>query len=461
MGEGTGHNDRHSLLQFEEVAMYIPVRKSLGSILSVIALLGPLNAKGQAQLRPGTVNPMLLNPALNPALRLSFNPYVNPFAASALVGPQNVLASPGYGFGLNRGGNFGALSGASSPFSQLGYGSLLNGGGSGIYGGSGSLASSLLSGAASGAGYSYGSYTQWMMNPYQGYLEGAGDLTRTNAQYWQTIQQARMTRQEAIRSSLDTRRAMIEEAEWERAHMPDPEKIRQQALQRELNRARVSPPLNDVWSARALNALLRHLITLQGNGVRGPDVPLNEDIVNHLNVKAGDSTGNVGLLKNNGDLEWPESLLGRAFKDGRERINSQICTAYKSVASGNNPDAATLNDLLAQVRKMRAKLKDNVGDLKPDEYIEARRYVDELGQTLSALQDPNIGKQFNGDWRPKVRDVAQLVKHMREKGLMFAPATEKDQAAYVALYHALAAFDASLGRVVHDARGNLDGGDNK
>src|SRR5262252_5829460 len=133
--------------------MYIPVRRSLGLVLSVIALLEPLTAKGQAPFRPGSVNPALLSPALNPALRLnpalnpalglSLNPYVNPFAASALIGPRSVLAASGltsplaglggYGFGLNGG--------ASSPFSQLGYGSLLNGGGSSIYGGSGSLAS--------------------------------------------------------------------------------------------------------------------------------------------------------------------------------------------------------------------------------------------------------------------------------------------------------------------------------
>jgi hypothetical protein len=32
--------------------MYIPVRRSLGMLLGVLALLGPLNAKGQAQYAP-------------------------------------------------------------------------------------------------------------------------------------------------------------------------------------------------------------------------------------------------------------------------------------------------------------------------------------------------------------------------------------------------------------------------
>jgi hypothetical protein len=51
--------------------MYILMRRSLGLVLSVSALLGPLIAKRQARFRPGTVNPALINPALNPALRLN------------------------------------------------------------------------------------------------------------------------------------------------------------------------------------------------------------------------------------------------------------------------------------------------------------------------------------------------------------------------------------------------------
>jgi hypothetical protein len=337
----------------------------------------------------------------------------------------------------------------------------LNGGGSGIYGGSGGLASSLLSSAAYSAGYGL-SYTQWMMNPYQGYLLGAADLTRADAQYWRTIQQARMTRQESIRSSQETRRATIEEAEWERAHMPDPEKIRQRTLERELSVARVSPPPNDIWSGRALNTLLRHLMTQRGEGAREPHVPISEDTAKHINVKVGDSVGNVALLKTNGELEWPESLQGSAFTESRQQLNALMHKAYISVDSGNIPDLATLNDLLAQFRRMRDTLKSNVSELKPDDYIEAQRYLNEVGQTIKGLQDPNVGQLFSNEWRPtKARSVAELIKHMRDKGLLFAPATRSDEAAYAALYHDLAAFDASLGRVVVGARGKPDTGDSK
>ena len=298
------------------------------------------------------------------------------------------------------------------------------------------------------------------MNPYQGYLQGAASITNANAQFQQTIQQAKLKRQEALRSALETRRAFIEEAEWERAHMPDPEKIRQQAIERELNRARVSPPPTDIWSARSLNALLRHLIAQQGEGVLGPKVPLGEDIVKHINVSVGNTRGNIGLIKDSGNLEWPESLIGGDFKESRERMNSLMKDAYKSVSSGTNPSDATLNDMQATYRRMQKTLESNVARFSPNLYIEANRYLGEIKDTIAALKDPNVANHFNTNWAAKATNVAELVHFMREKGLRFAPAADKDRAAYVALHHALAAFDAGMPRVAR-TDGSNDNPDNK
>jgi hypothetical protein len=50
-------------------------------------------------------------------------------------------------------------------------------------------------------------------------------MTTANAQYQVTIQQAKLLRQEATRSAFQTRRAAIEERQYEPSLMPDPEKI--------------------------------------------------------------------------------------------------------------------------------------------------------------------------------------------------------------------------------------------
>ncbi len=110
--------------------------------------------------------------------------------------------------------------------------------------------------------------------------------------------------------------------------------------------------------------------------------------------------GNAGPLKISGDLVWPEALLLEAFKECRERINALMRTAYRNAASGKNPDTATLNDLQDQHRKMRKTLDNNVANLTPEEFIEANQYLRRIRNTISALKDLNIGKQFNEKGRP-------------------------------------------------------------
>src|SRR5262245_37348521 len=109
-----------------------------------------------------------------------------------------------------------------------------------------------------GGGLGWGGWgTQWMQNPYEGYLNGAANMTMANAQYQLTIQQAKQQQAVARRSALQTRRATMEERQYELSLRPDPEQIRQDDMKRSLERSRNNPPLTDIWSGTALNDLLR------------------------------------------------------------------------------------------------------------------------------------------------------------------------------------------------------------
>jgi hypothetical protein len=364
---------------------------------------------------------------------------------TALANYSNVASlwaggSPYYGGGY---GNL-AASGYGAPgYASLvagnyggGYGALYGGGGYGGYGGYG--------------GFGYGGFSPYLglgQNVYQGYLDGAANVTNANAQYELTIQQAKLVRQEAVRSRMDTRRKMIEEAEYERMHMPDPEKIRQENLKRELDRARTDPPLTEVWSGQALNTLLRQLVKAQGKGDRGPNVPISEDILKWVNLTTGDTRANPGLLKDNGTLQWPTSLLDPKFKEAREDLNRRLKEAVNAVKVNREADKGTVKDLQADLQALNDTLEGNVNTLSPAQYIEARRYLNMVSSAIKALEDPNASNFINQDWIAKGKNVAELVKFMAEKGLQFAPAIPGDEPAYRALYHALAAFDAGMGQV--------------
>ncbi len=418
--------------------MCVSLRRFGAVVLGLLTLLGLSSRPGPAQ----QVAPA--NTVMNP------NFYANPFATRGQFNNAAVLgnnlqnapvgapaAAPGYGM----------LAPGYAP--ALGYGTLAP-----SYAGGGGYGSLLNSGANNGNGGGYGlagfGYigTQWMMNPYQGYLQGAASLTNANAQYQVTIQQAKLMRQEAIRSSFQTRRAAIEQAEYERAHMPDPEKIRQEQLAREIDRARNSPPLTEVWSGKSLNTLLRNAITLQSQGVRGPTIALNEDTLRSINPTAGDTRGNIGLLKDNGNLQWPHPLTDDIFKEARVDLSRHMKLAVQTVTAGNkSPDASTLNDMQIDLKRLNEMLDASVSSLSLDQYTEAKRYLRQVGNALTALRDRNVSNYFSDNWRPRGRTVAELVKFMADKGLWFAPATPGDEPSYLALYHALAAFDAGLPRV--------------
>jgi hypothetical protein len=379
--------------------------------LSVLSLGG---ASAQAQSMPG-IPPFGTGPVASAVLG---SPLVNPAAPA--------LAS---GVGLNPG--------AFGPYATLAAtGSGANPNASLAAGGYG----------ANGSGWPYWWDASWA-NPYYGYLKGVADVTTANAQYWKTIVEARLLREQSYRSQLETRHKMIEEADWERGEWLkriDPETNRQRDQQVALDRARHDPPLTEVLSARALNDLFQYIASQQGKGERGPNVPLDQDLLKGVNLTGQDSRANIGLLKDDGKLQWPLSLEGSEFADSRERLSKLIADAVNVAKFGNAVDPGKLKDMKAELGRLNASLQNDITEMSPAQYIEARRYLNLLEDAVRALEDPKVGNYFNQNWVAKGKNVAELVKYMSDKGLRFAPAVPGDADAYRALYHALQSFDAGM-----------------
>jgi hypothetical protein len=96
------------------------------------------------------------------------------------------------------------------------------------------------------------------------------------------------------------------------------------------------------------------------------------------------------------------------------------------------------------LKNLNEALRDHIGELSPTEYIAGRRYLNQLGQAVTALSDPKVFNYFNTDWTARGKNVAELVQFLSDNGLVFAPAAPGDESAYRALYNALAAFDARM-----------------
>jgi len=175
-------------------------------------------------------------------------------------------------------------------------------------------------------------------------------------------------------------------------------------------------------------------------------VPLSEDTLKSINLTTGNS---IGLLREKGGLQWPQALQGEAFKPAREDMSRYIKKAVDQVRLNRGPDENTIGLLRAELKKLNETLDAAVSKMSPDQYIEAKRYLRLLSDTVTALKDRNVRDLVGG---LKGKSVAELVKFMAEKGLRFAPATPGDESAYLALYHKLAEFDAGMPRVASTSR---------
>jgi hypothetical protein len=356
-----------------------------------------------------------------PPYLLGYNPYVSPvtnYSAGAIT-PYAVSTVPGgYGGGYGYGGALSTTGGIADPYSLSTTG--------GNYGGSGS-----------------GGYPYYGESPVGGFMRGTADLTAATGKYWKDIQQARIMREQSRQMHLDTEHKRILEEAWYESMRPTAQTMRDREMASDLTRARRDPPLPEVWSGRSLNALLTS-INRAGGLNRVPSSPLEEDILKGINLTNGASRGNVGLLKDPSGLNWPLTLKDSAYDEPRKRLNNNLLIAVNAVKKEKSKvDEPTLRTMLNDYQKLNQMLTANVNDLTPSQYIEAKRFLNQLGDALSALQDPNAVSYFSS-WSPRGKNVAELVDHMKQNGLQFAPAAPGDENAYTALYFALRNFEAAL-----------------
>lgn len=282
--------------------------------------------------------------------------------------------------------------------------------------------------------------TQWMQNPYEGYLNGAANITTANAQYQLTIQQAKMAREEARRSALETRKQTILERQWENSLQPDAEQIRQQQMQKSLQRSRNNPPSVEIWSGTALNDLLRAIQSAQKSGGTGSDVPISSEVLKHINLTTGTTYGGVGLLRNDGKLTWPFALSQSAFDSTRKELDKLLPQAIDQARSG--PVSAELLDKMrTTLKQLDGILDTQAADMTPSDFTGASRYLRELKDSLRVLQQSDVAKYFRPAWTPQGATVGELVQQMTREGLRFAPAVSGDEAYYTALHRALVDYD--------------------
>lgn len=282
-----------------------------------------------------------------------------------------------------------------------------------------------------------------------GALQGVAAVTTANAQYQGIIQDARLQQSYANQSHLDYRRKAIQEWQYEQSLKQSPEDIKAQEDAQSLRRARENPTNTEIWSATSLNDLFKSVKVMQAGGLRGPLVPLSPDVVRHINLTDGTTGGSVGLFRDGGgDLPWPLVLKTSQFDEDRKKIDQLALVTVQQARSGRIADQ-TMFDLIAASDRLRAKIDAAVQTLSPTAWVQASRFANELKSTIKALQDPNVGRMFNGQWVAQGNNVGEVLGNMIQKGLRFAPAAPGDESFYTSFYQSMLSYDMGLNQVAY------------
>jgi hypothetical protein len=377
---------------------------------------------------------------VNPAFRVTPNLTLQQFAHNNAVMAATISQYPAWAFGYNP-----YPSPVVNPYGvnpYAGYGSAYS-----PYGGAGTLSTTSMYGGYDPAG-SYGSPYSPYYDPYGGsVLRGYADILGAQGKFAVNVEQSKGMREQRRQAEIDTRRKLFEEWQYERANTPSLEDLREQDRKMARRRALNDPPVTEILSGTALNTLLDHLKIVQGMGARGQNIAIDDETLKKVNVTSG-AGGNVGLLKNDGYLNWPLPLKGDEFNEERGAIDKALPKLVQQASASGRVDAGTLTETKKSLEALHEKLAKNVGEIGTSQYIESKRYLNFLNDAMRVLSNSDVEKYFNQTFTAKGKTAGELVKYMGDKGLKFAAATPGDEAAYRALHQALAVYDVSLSQAV-------------
>lgn len=285
-------------------------------------------------------------------------------------------------------------------------------------------------------------YWGYSGDPYGGYLHGAADVIHSQATFLISRQESELLKQQVRSAKLKTRREEIQQWLWERANLPTTEDERERLQQSQLRRSLNDPPLTEIWSGKSFNDLLAEAQKKPPYNSALGRAPVDQALLEKINVTSGKAGGNIGLIKEGKIAWWPLLLRRKAFDSERVQFERRVAEAIKQARLGQI-DAELLEGMISESTRLEARLASaakSAGDRAtwtPTMYIDAKNFLVQLDASLRVLQQRDAADYLT-KYVPKGKNIAELVKHMTDNGLQFAPASAGGETAYTALHRALA-----------------------
>jgi hypothetical protein len=126
--------------------------------------------------------------------------------------------------------------------------------------------------------------------------------------------------------------------------------------------------------------------------------------------------------------------MNDGFASDRQALDKLAGEALTQLQSGP-VDFATRQAMDWAADQLQSLLKSNIQEISSTDYIAAKRYLNELANTIKAIGNPDVAR-----WTAQGRTVAALTTSMTQNGVKFAAASPGDEAAYNAVHSALVAY---------------------
>jgi len=246
---------------------------------------------------------------------------------------------------------------------------------------------------------------------------------------------------------LAVRRAQIDQMLYEKANVPPPEAVREEARLQRLTRARNTPPLEEIASGASLNELLTNIQRVSARDrIPGYTIAVDPEALRHINVTTTeDARGSNEMFKPNTLKEWPVALAPTRFDADKDLVRNAV-SAMAAAQEQGKVDEARLVAARRAIDRMRDNLYQARFDIAFADYTRAVEFLNKVEDAVIVLGRPGAQNYLNGTFAARGKTMAELTDYMISKGLKFAKASPGDEPHYSSLYQQLATYELSLSR---------------
>ncbi len=282
-----------------------------------------------------------------------------------------------------------------------------------------------------GAGYGAGSV-----------LMGQADIMRAYGNVITSEQQAWLLKSKVDQEKLNTVKQKFDLDMYIKANTPTYNQEQERIAKATLRRIQTNSLPGEVTNGKSLNYLLDDLRKYPGKKTSGDAIQLSEGVLNHLNVAKKGNHG-MGVLRQG--LSWPAAVQELIPVTKRKDLEAQLDAMVKKAGKGQSVDANALKDVRNEIEKLREELIKKANEIATPQYIDAKRFVQELYEGTRALE--NGEAKVQADFQKFVeggKTVQEVTDYMVNNGLRFTGASATDEAAYRVIHSALASHNIAL-----------------